>query len=92
MYDDNQDSTELICTPEALVGALRYLHAEATMSDFQLAAHLILAAAQAVEDMAAQRDEPEEIEHSQVEGRPEIRLVHSGQPKIPAPSGKVNEK
>jgi hypothetical protein len=78
LRDDEQDPAEEISSPEALAGALEYLHAEARLAGFYLVAHLILVAATAIEDELSQDSKRKQPPSPHKEYPPALRLLKGG--------------
>lgn len=86
MYEDDQDPAEEIASPQALASALQYLHAEAKLAGFEFVAHLIEAAATAVEEDMKNGDMHAEASPASPSqpSPPRLRLLQGGKTSMAA--------
>lgn len=86
MYDDEQDPAEELASPQALASALQYLHAEARLAGFEFVAHLIEAAAAAVEEDMKNEDRHAEASRPSPprSSPPRLRLLQGGKANMAA--------
>lgn len=83
MYEDDQDPAEEIASPQALASALQYLHAEARLAGFEFVAHLIEAAATAVEEDMKNSSEQADLPPPRP-SPPRLRLLQGGRATMAA--------
>lgn len=84
MYEDDQDPAEEIASPQALASALQYLHAEAKLAGFEFVAHLIEAAATAVEEDMKNSSEQADLPPPSRPAPPRLRLLQGGKTSMAA--------
>lgn len=84
MYEDDQDPAEEIASPQALASALQYLHAEAKLAGFEFVAHLIEAAATAVEEDMKNSGEQADLLPPPRPTPPRLRLLQGGKTSMAA--------